>query len=123
MPVDSARTCFDALTRRGHDPRLADVVGAWEFEVEGVGTWTVAVDRGVLSVTADTQTRTAGGALAPTTRLRLREDELLRLARGDRHENLFTGVIRGAIVVEGEVAFAQRLQAILPLVNEQSART
>ena len=47
----------------------------------------------------------------------------MRLARGDRHENLFTGVIRGAIVIEGELAFAQRLQTILPLPDEPSART
>jgi len=74
-------------------------------------------------VTDNTRTRTADGARAPTTRLRLGEDELVRLARGDRHENLFTGLIRGAIVIEGELAFAQRLQTILPLPDEQSART
>ena len=118
MSVGSARACFEALARRGHEPRLADVVGTWEFDIEDVGTWTVAVDHGALSVTDDTRTRTADGARAPTTRLRLKEDELVRLARGDRHENLFTGVIRGAIVVEGEVAFAQRLQTILPLPDE-----
>ena len=122
MPVGNARTCFEALARRGHEPSLADAVGTWEFAIEGVGTWTVAVDHGALSVTDDTRTRTADGARAPTTRLRLREDELVRLARGDRHENLFTGVIRGAIVVEGEVAFAQRLQTILPLPDEQRAQ-
>jgi hypothetical protein len=47
----------------------------------------------------------------------------VRLARGDRHENLFTGVIRGAIAVEGDLAFAQRLPAILPLQNGHKART
>lgn len=98
-------------------------MGTWEFDIDDVGTWTVAVDHGALSVTHKTRTRTADGARTPTTRLRLGEDELVRLARGDRHENLFTGVIRGAIVVEGQVAFAQRLQTILPLPDEQSART
>ena len=122
MPVENARVCFEALARRGHEPRLADAVGTWEFHIQDVGTWTVAVDHGALSVT-DNRTRTADGARAPTTRLRLGEDELVRLARGDRHENLFTGVIRGAIVIEGELAFAQRLQTILPLPDEQSART
>ena len=122
MPVENARVCFEALARRGHEPRLADAVGTWEFDIQDVGTWTVAVDHGALSVT-DNRTRTADGARAPTTRLRLGEDELVRLARGDRHENLFTGVIRGAIVIDGELAFAQRLQTILPLPDEQSART
>ena len=120
MSIENARACFEALARRGHEPRLADAVGTWAFDIEDVGTWTVAVDHGALSVTDNTRTRTADGA--PTTRLRLGENELVRLARGDRHENLFTGVIRGAIVVEGELAFAQRLQTILPLRDEQSTR-
>jgi hypothetical protein len=123
MSVGNARACFEALARRGHEPRLADAVGTWQFDIQDVGTWTVAVDHGVLSVTDDLRTRTAVGAKAPTTRLRLGEDELVRLARGERHENLFTGVIRGAIVVEGEMAFAQKLQTILPLPDEPSART
>ena len=123
MSVGNARACFEALARRGHEPRLADAVGTWEFDIQDVGRWTVAVDHGALSVTDNTRTRTADGARAPTTRLRLGEDELVRLARGDRHENLFTGVIRGAIVIEGELAFAQRLQTILPLPDEPIART
>ena len=123
MSVDNARVCLEALARRAHEPRLADAVGTWEFHIQDVGTWTVAVDHGALSVTDNARTRTADGTSAPTTRLRLGEDELVRLARGDRHENLFTGLIRGAIVIEGELAFAQRLQTILPLPDEQSART
>jgi hypothetical protein len=122
MPVGSAPACFEALARQGYEPRLADAVGTWEFNIEDVGTWTVAVNHGELRVTAK-QTRPVDSGGVPTTRFRLREDELVRLARGDRHENLFTGVIRGAIVVEGQMAFAQKLQTILPLPDEESART
>lgn len=99
-----------------------DAVGTWQFEIEGVGTWTVAVDHGALTVTDVSSSRPAEGVRESNTRLRLREDELLRLVRGDRHENLFMGVIRGAIVVEGELAFAQRLQTLLPLPDERSAQ-
>ena len=123
MRVGNAADCFEALARRGYEPRLADAVGTWEFNIEDVGTWTVAVNHGELRVTADMQTRPVDGGGVPTTRFRLREDELVRLARGDRHENLFTGVIRGAILVEGQMAFAQRLQTILPLPDEERART
>jgi hypothetical protein len=77
MPVGNARDCFDALARRGHEPGLADIVGTWAFEIEDVGTWIVAVDHGALRVTAGT--RTDDHPQAPATRLRLREDELLRL--------------------------------------------
>jgi hypothetical protein len=123
MPVGNARAFFEALATRAHEPRLVDAVGAWEFNVEDVGTWTVAVDHGALSVTAGAPPPALEGTGEPKTRLRLREDELLRLVRGDEHENLFTGVVRGAIVIEGELAFAQRLQAVLPLPDEWSART
>jgi hypothetical protein len=123
MPAAQTRALFEALARRAHEPRLSDVVGIWEFHVEHAGTWTVTVDHGALRVSSDADPRPPTGSRSPTTRLRLSEDEFVRLARGDRHENLFTGVIRGAIVVEGDVAFAQRLQTILPLQDEQSART
>ena len=122
MSLDSARAFFEALAARRHDPRLADAVGTWEFNIEGGGTWTVGVDHGVLSVTGGAPSPPADGATEPKTRLRMREAELLRLVRGDGHENLFMGVIRGAITVEGELAFAQRLQVILPWTDEGSAR-
>ena len=121
MPLDSARAFFEALAARSHEPRLADMVGTWEFNIAGSGTWTVGVDHGALSVTERVPSRSAAGATEPNTRLRMREDELLRLVRGDGHENLFLGVIRGAIMVEGELAFAQRLQVILPWTDEGSA--
>ncbi|HEY7186775.1 MAG TPA: SCP2 sterol-binding domain-containing protein [Vicinamibacterales bacterium] len=122
MSIGSARAFFEALRARAHQPRLVDAVGTWQFEIEGVGTWTVAVDHGALTVTDVSSSRPAEGVRESNTRLRLREDELLRLVRGDRHENLFMGVIRGAIVVEGELAFAQRLQTLLPLPDERSAQ-
>ena len=122
MSLESARAFFEALAARGHDPRLADAVGTWEFNIEGSGTWTVGVDHGALSVTGGAPSAPAEGATEPNTRLRMRENELLRLVRGDDHENLFLGVIRGAIMVDGELAFAQRLQVILPWTDEGRAR-
>jgi hypothetical protein len=123
MAIDSAPAFFESLAACAHQPRLADAAGTWEFDIEGVGTWTVAVDHGVLSVSDGASSGPAEGVEEATTRLRLREDELLRLVRGDGHENLFMGVIRGAIVVEGGLAFAQRLQALFPRPDEWSART
>ena len=123
MTVRSARAFFDALAGRGHEPWLADAVGTWEFEIDDVGTWTVTVDRGALSVSSGAPPQPTEESREPRTRLRLREDELLRLVRGDGHENLFMGVIRGAIVVEGELAFAQRLQSLFPLPDESGAQT
>jgi len=115
MKVESARAFFEALAARGNEPRLADAVGTWEFDIDDAGRWTVAVDHGALHVADGRQAFAAG---EPTTRLRLREDELLRLVHGEGHENLFTALLRGDLVVEGELAFAQKLQAILPIPEE-----
>jgi hypothetical protein len=118
MPIDSARAFFEALAARGREPRLADASGTWEFDIEGAGLWTVTVDRGALRVNKGRQSLPVEAGTPDKTRLRMAEDELLRLVRGDGHENIFMGLIRGAIVIEGELAFAQRLQAILPVPEE-----
>lgn len=114
MPIENARGFFEALAARGRDERLADAVGAWEFDIEDAGTWTVTVDHGALRVARGRGTTEAERR---TTRIHLREDELVRLARGDGHDNVFSALIRGAVVVHGELAFAQRLQSILPLAE------
>jgi hypothetical protein len=122
MPIESARAFFEALAARGQEPRLAEAVGTWEFDIEDVGAWTVTVDHGALRVAEGLRLLPAEADREPPTRFRLREEELLRLVRGDEHENLFTALIRGAVVIEGELAFAQRLQAILPIPEEWRAR-
>jgi hypothetical protein len=116
--MDGARTFFATLASRGHEPRLGDATGTWEFDIEGTGVWTVTVDRGALRVAEGQQALPVEAGPQRKTRLRMREDELVRLARGDGHENLFMGLIRGAIVIEGELEFAQRLQAILPVPEQ-----
>jgi hypothetical protein len=115
MPIDSARAFFEAVAARGQEPRLADAVGTWEFDVDGVGTWSIAVDHGALRVA---EGATAKGGTSPATRLRLREDELLRLANGEGHENVFTAVLRGAASVEGDLAFGNRMRVILPMPDD-----
>jgi hypothetical protein len=116
MQFESARAFFEAIAARGHEPRLADAIGSWEFHLEGGPTWTVTVDHGTLHVVEGQRSQPAA---RKATRLRLREDELLRLVRGDGHENLFMALLRGALVIEGELAFAQRLQAILPVTQDE----
>jgi hypothetical protein len=113
--MDRARKLFATLANYGVEARLGNVSGTWEFDIEGAGVWTVTVDRGALRVAEGQQSLPCDAGTQHKTRLRMQEDELLRLARGDGHENLFMGLLRGAIVIEGELAFAQRLQAIFPL--------
>jgi hypothetical protein len=117
MRIRNAREFFEALASRGQEPRLADVVGRWEFDVADAGTWTVNVDRGALRV-AEGVPRATKGAAVPAVRMHLDEAELLRLLRGEGHENIQMALLRGALTVEGELALVARLQTILPLREE-----
>ncbi|NUO49916.1 MAG: hypothetical protein HOV80_13765 [Polyangiaceae bacterium] len=49
--VASVRDFFEGVATRGNEPLLSHLVGTWELDVEGAGTWKIAVDRGSLSVT------------------------------------------------------------------------
>ena len=108
-PIHDARAVFDALADR-REPRLADVAGTWTFDLGGAGTWSVAVDRGDLRVVEGP----ASDGDAPSIRLRLTEEDLVRIAQGD-DENLMSAVLRGTVAIEGDLELAQPLMHVLPL--------
>jgi len=109
MTIDSPRDYFETIAARGSEPSLRNEVGTWQIDVDGVGTWSIHVDHGSLQVKN-------GPEPTATARVRIGPSELVRLARGDQHENLLTALLRGAIrEVHGDLAFAQKLQTIMPL--------
>jgi hypothetical protein len=112
MHVDNANQFFGAVASRGREPRLGNSTGTWQFDVDGVGTWTVKVDNGSLSVAAGQPPE------PPTAQVALTEAELVRLANGENHENPLTGLLRGELRVGGDIPFAQRLFSILPLPDD-----
>jgi hypothetical protein len=112
MQVTNAREVFQAIASRARVPRLRNAVGSWEVQVDDVGTWSIKVDHGTLKVAE-------GSDPSPTVRIRFSEAELVRVARGDDHENLITAGLRGAMSgFEGPIAFAQKLTALIPLADE-----
>lgn len=115
MPIDSPGAYFHAIAARGTEPWLHEAVGCWEIDVDGAGSWTIHVDHGALRVVE-------GPDPAPTVRIRVDQPEFLRLARGEDHENLVTALLRGEILAyEGDLTFAQKLTAILPLPTDPGA--
>jgi hypothetical protein len=123
MPIDSARAFFQAVAARGREPLLADAVGTWEFDIGDAGSWTIDVDRGALHVSERAGSVAAGAGGPPISRLHMAEPTLVRLAKGEGHENLLTALLRGALVVDGEISFLPRLQAILPIPAEWKVGT
>jgi predicted secreted protein len=116
MHVDNAPQFFGALATRGRELNLGKATGTWQFDVEGAGTWTVKADQGSLTVAN-------GASENPTAQLFMSEAELLRLADVETHENPLTGLLRGAIHLKGDLAFAQRLLAIMPLPDDTKPET
>jgi len=59
----------------------------------------------------------------PHARLILGKDELMRLARGDNHENVLTALLRGSVRVEGDFRFAAHLGSLLPITQDETEPT
>jgi putative sterol carrier protein len=101
--AEGARDVLQLLARRGHDPRLEDFSGTYRFDVEGVGTWRVAVDHGVMTVTE--------GEGAADCTIRCDEDDFVRIASG--RQNLVTAFMQGRVQVEGSMVLAQKLAGVV----------
>jgi hypothetical protein len=108
MTIANAREFFATLASRGREPRLADTTGTWQFEVDGLGTWSVKVDRSAFNVAEGPQSDVTAASF------RISEEELVRLANGGGHENLLTALLRGVIHLNGQLRFAQKLWTIVP---------
>ena len=102
-----ARTFFDELVARGHEPLLQNEVGTLRFDlVDGrrVQHWYVSIDRGDITVSdsaaeADTVLRTRGSVFDRSPRGRL---------------NALAAVLRGELVPEGDCGPADGVPAVLP---------
>jgi hypothetical protein len=114
MEIKSTRACFDALVAKGPNESLRGLTGVWELDLEGEGVWSLRVDDGRLS--ASQGPSTAG---PPNASFRMPAKEFVRIAGGVEHSSLLTGVLRGAVRVEGDLRFAQRLEVLLPIADEK----
>jgi hypothetical protein len=111
MHIGTAREFFSTLASRGHDPRLVDASGVWQFDIDGAGTWQLKVDHGAFTVDE-------GARSSPSTEIKMSEAALVKLANGEGHENLQTALLRGVVRVGGDFRFAQKLWAIVPFPEE-----
>ena len=111
MHIATARDFFATLASRGHDPRLVDASGIWQFDVDGAGTWQLKVDHGAFTVEEGTRG-------TPNSEIKISEAELVKLANGEGHENMQTALLRGVIRARGDFRFAQKLWAIVPFPDE-----
>jgi putative sterol carrier protein len=101
--AERARDVLQRLATRDFDSRLEDISGTYRFDVEGSGSWCVAVDHGVVTVTE--------GAGAADCTIQCDEDDFVRIASG--RQNLLTAFMQGRVQVAGNMVLAQKLAGVV----------
>jgi putative sterol carrier protein len=108
---ETVRDVLTGLAARAYKRSLSDVVGTYRFEIDGVGTWLIRVDGGVVTVREGTG---PAEAVVGCTR-----DEALRLIRGEHR--LLTAAMRGEVRLSGRLdlwkAFDDMFPALLEATN------
>lgn len=103
-PEAKVRALFEKRKREPFDSRLAGVTGSYRFDVDGVGSFFVAVDDGRLAVAELERAADCTIRCAPQTFLRI----------ADGSQNLLTAAMQGLVEISGDLALAQKLGGLLP---------
>jgi len=115
--ADATAAFFDALGRRGHDPALARASGTVAIEVVNGRSrrrWLVGIDKGEVTVS-----RGPGGTADVT--LRVSEPVFQSLASGRTSPT--AAVLRGTVVVEGDMRLLVITRRLLPGPPKRRKRT
>lgn len=102
--AEDARTFFETLPERATPERTAGINKTYRFQVEGAGTWTVAVSDGGVQVAED------GGETVDATVSTSAEtfEKLLR-----REQSATTAYMLGKVKVDGDMGAVLKLQKLL----------
>jgi putative sterol carrier protein len=98
----SAREFFEGLERRIDESRTAGVTASYRFDVEGAGSWHIAIADGRATVTE------SGGAADCV--IAMNEETFLKLLRGETKPT--TAFMVGRIKVDGDMSLALKLKEL-----------
>ena len=98
--AQTVREFFESVPARIDPERMRGQHAVYRFDVDGAGTWIVAVDDGSIAVRE-------GNEDADLV-VRATEETFLRLVRGE--QNPLTAYMTGKVRVEGDTALALRLR-------------
>jgi putative sterol carrier protein len=102
VAAETAREFFEQLASRtaGGSERTRGLTATYRFDVDGVGSWLVAVDDGAVSVS---ETDAAADCVIGVS-----EDTLLGIVSG--RQSAMGAVLMGRVRLEGDAALAMRLR-------------
>jgi hypothetical protein len=98
----SPREFFADLAVRAPDTNLRAISGSCRFDIQGAGSWIIALTEGKVAVRDG-----AAGVKADAT-IACSADDFMRIARGEL--NVVAAALQGRVAVTGSVALAQLLQ-------------
>ena len=101
MPA-SPREFFESLESRVDSTKAAGLTASYVFEIDGAGTWLVAVDDGKVSVSEN-------GGDADTT-ISTSADTFMKIANGE--QNPTSAYMSGKLKVSGDMGQAMKLQKL-----------
>jgi putative sterol carrier protein len=100
--AESVREFFEGLEARVDASKTAGMTNSYLFDIEGAGTWKVAVSDGAVTVTE-------GPAEADTT-IKASDETFLKMVRGE--QNPTTAYMTGMLKVKGDMGAALKLQKL-----------
>lgn len=96
------REFFADLAARTPDTKLRAISGTCRFDVQGAGSWIVAITEGKISVRDNAAGAKADVAMACSA------DDFMRITRGEL--NLVAAALQGRVQASGSIALLQLLQ-------------
>jgi putative sterol carrier protein len=98
----SVHEFFESLPNRVSPERIAGVNNTYVFEIEGAGTWTVALADGSLTVTE--------GAGESDVTISATEENFQKMVAGE--QNPTTAYMTGKLKIKGDMSAAMKLQKL-----------
>ena len=98
----SAREFFEGLEGRIDAAKTAGMTNSYVFDIEGAGTWTVAVADGAITVTE--------GASDADTTFSTTEENFEKIVAGE--QNPTTAYMTGKLKIKGDMGAAMKLQKL-----------
>jgi putative sterol carrier protein len=100
--MSSVQEFFEGLPGRVSPERIAGVNNTYVFEIEGAGTWTVALADGSLTVTE--------GAGEGDCTISASEENFQKIVAGE--QNPTTAYMTGKLKIKGDMGAAMKLQKL-----------
>jgi putative sterol carrier protein len=101
--MPSAQEFFEGLPAKVSPERIAGMNNTYVFEIDGAGTWTVALANGSLSVNE-------GAAEGADCTISASEENFQKIIAGE--QNATTAYMTGKLKIKGDMGAAMKLQKL-----------